>query len=123
MNAETRIEPTEWVVIPAGIEATRFKDPEAFYLRIRKGRWKGEPCYIVSGADRSSGFTRRGKVVYLRYDVNAKHARLDTFEEAAALARDLADGTLPSDDYQTWRAAEAMRFGGPPSPTLDACDA
>jgi hypothetical protein len=104
----TIIEPSEWEVRPDGIESTRFADPESFYLSIRRGR---DDCFIVSYAGHAAmGFTKHGKAVYLRHDPNARHARLDTFEEAAALARGLAEGTITSQDYTTWRAREAQRW-------------
>lgn len=104
------IEPDRWTVIPEGIEATRFSDPESFYLSIRKARWRGDVCYIVSATVDQMGFTRNGHLVYLRHDVNSKHARHESFETACDLARSIADGHLSTPNYRPWRAEEARRW-------------
>lgn len=108
--AAAQIEPVEWEVRPAGIEQTRFSDPENFYLTIRRSRWNDETVYLVSPHNRSTAFTKRGRLVFLRHDINAKHARHASFQEAAVLARAIADGILKADSYRTWRAAEASHF-------------
>lgn len=113
-HVQASIEPTRWVVIPAGIENTRFSDPESFYLSIIRGVRRGETFYMVTHGTEQRGFTKNGRSVYLRHDVNAKHARHATFEEAAALARSLGDGTLITDEYRFWRTADEQRFGPMP---------
>jgi hypothetical protein len=105
-----RVEPVQWEVRPAGIEKTRFDDPETFYLTIRRSTWNGEPVYIVSPHNRSTAFTKNGRLVFQRHDVNAKHARHASFEEAATLARAIVDGVMQADAYRTWRDAEALHF-------------
>lgn len=103
------VQPVRWEVRPDGIEQTQFADPESFYLSIRRSTWHGEPAFIVSRMD-MKGFTKNGYEVYLRHDVNAKHARHATFEDALAIATAIVDGTLPTVNYRTWREAEARRF-------------
>jgi hypothetical protein len=107
------VQPVEWVVIPAGVEATRFHDPGSFYLKVRLHRSSRDgDRFVVSPFSNSQvGFTRLGHQVYLRHDVNAKHAFHDTFEQACDLARDLADGVLASGFYQYWRVVDERRFG------------
>lgn len=104
------VEPVMWEVRPAGIQNTKFDDPESFYLTIRRSQWQEQPTFVVSRLNRSTAFTRNGVEVFLRHDVNAKHAHHESFEEAVALARALADGTLASVGYRTWQAAEARHW-------------
>jgi hypothetical protein len=111
---QASIEPTRWVVRPAGIANTRFADPESFYLNIIRSSRRGETVYLVTHGTDQRGFTKNGRSVYLRHDVNAKHARHATFDDAATLARALADGTLVTDEYRFWRTADEQRFGPMP---------
>lgn len=107
------IEPSRWIVIPEGIEETKFSDPESFYLSIRLHRRGTDPDkFVVSCGTDQQGFTRNGVLVFLRHDVNAKHAFHDSFEKASALARALADGTLETEYYRPWRKAQEQRWPG-----------
>lgn len=101
------VEATRWQVLPADIDEWPFSDGvRVFGVVIALKVYKGERCFIVS-QDEGTGWTRNGKQVWLRHDVNAKHARHATFDEAQQLAYAIVNGHVEAEGYTHWRTRAA----------------
>lgn len=101
------VEATRWQVAPADIDECPFSDGlRVFTVQIALKMFKGERCFVVSQDD-ATGWTKTGKQVWLRHDVNAKHARHDSFLAAQQLAYDIVNGHVTAEGYTHWRERAA----------------
>ena len=97
------VQPTRWQVTPADFDQCPLVDSvRHFAVQIVARSRRGKTYFSVS-QDESTGWTKNGAQVWLRHDVNAKHARHAHFEDAQRLAFEIVNGHLEAEGYTHWR--------------------